>query len=317
MVQSFGVGRWFGMINKEAINLGINIGGVELKNPVMTASGTFAVGREYSEFIDLNRLGAIVVKGISTEPWLGNPIPRIAETYGGMLNSIGLQNLGVENFLKEDIPFLRSYDTKIVVNIIGKTIEEYCSVAEILSEQDIDLIELNISCPNLKEGGVAFGTSSCNVEKVTKEVKKLCKHPLIVKLSPNVTDIAEMARAAEAGGADSISLINTLLGISIDIHKRKPLLANITGGLSGPAIKPIALRMVREVAKAVNLPIIGMGGITNGDDAIEFIMAGASGVAVGTANFINPRATIDVLEGIVEYCQRYNLSSLEEIRGII
>jgi len=298
-------------------NLGINIGKVELKNPVMTASGTFAAGREYSEFVDLSQLGAVVVKGIATNPWPGNPAPRIAETYGGMLNSIGLQNLGVEHFINEDIPFLRKFDTKIVVNIIGKTIEEYCQVAERLANADIDLIELNISCPNLKEGGVAFGTSCKSVEEVTREVKKYAKQPLIVKLSPNVTDITEIAKSAEAAGADAISLINTLLGMAIDIHRRKPVLANITGGLSGPAIKPVALRMVYQVAKVVSVPIIGMGGIMTGEDAIEFIMAGATGVAVGTANFVNPRATIDVLEGITDYCKKYNINDIKDIRGII
>ncbi|WP_347176183.1 dihydroorotate dehydrogenase [Tissierella sp. Yu-01] len=299
------------------MNLEIDIAGVKLKNPVMTASGTFAAGKEYSEFIDLNNLGAVAVKGIATNPWLGNPTPRIAETYGGMLNSIGLQNLGVDHFIKEDLPFLRKFDTKIIVNIIGNTVEEYCEVAERLNEADVDLIELNISCPNIKKGGVAFGTNCESAEGVTKAVKKVSKHPLIVKLSPNVTDIKEIARAVESGGADAISLINTLLGMAIDIHRRKPVLANITGGLSGPAIKPVALRMVYDVAKTVSLPIIGMGGITSGDDAIEFIMAGATGVAIGTANFFNPRATMDVLEGITEYCHKYDIMELREIRGII
>ncbi|WFA08165.1 dihydroorotate dehydrogenase [Tissierella sp. Yu-01] len=305
------------MNKNKAINLEIDIAGVKLKNPVMTASGTFAAGKEYSEFIDLNNLGAVAVKGIATNPWLGNPTPRIAETYGGMLNSIGLQNLGVDHFIKEDLPFLRKFDTKIIVNIIGNTVEEYCEVAERLNEADVDLIELNISCPNIKKGGVAFGTNCESAEGVTKAVKKVSKHPLIVKLSPNVTDIKEIARAVESGGADAISLINTLLGMAIDIHRRKPVLANITGGLSGPAIKPVALRMVYDVAKTVSLPIIGMGGITSGDDAIEFIMAGATGVAIGTANFFNPRATMDVLEGITEYCHKYDIMELREIRGII
>ncbi|MDY0235218.1 MAG: dihydroorotate dehydrogenase [Gudongella sp.] len=304
-------------MNRQDINLRINIGSVELKNPVMTASGTFAAGREYSEFIDLNRLGAVVVRGIATNPWLGNSAPRIAETYGGMLNSIGLQNLGVEHFIKEDIPFLRRFDTKIVVNIIGKTIKEYCEVAEKLQDADIDLVELNISCPNLKEGGVSFGTNPLNVAEVTREVKKHVKQPLIVKLSPNVSDIVEIAKAAESEGADAISMINTLLGMAIDIHRRKPILANITGGLSGPCIKPVALRMVYQSYKAISIPIIGMGGIMNSDDAIEFIMAGATGVAIGTANFINPRATIDVLEGILDYCEKYNIKDIMDIRGII
>lgn len=305
------------MNKREDINLKINIGGVLLKNPVMTASGTFAAGREYSEYIDLNKLGAVVVKGIAAEPWPGNPPPRIAETYGGMLNSIGLENLGVEHFIKEDLPFLRGFDTKIVVNIIGRTIEEYCQVAERLQDADIDLVELNISCPNLKEGGVAFGTSPFNVAQVTREVKKHLKQPLIVKLSPNVADIVEIAKAAESEGADSLSLINTLLGMAIDINRKKPILANITGGLSGPAIKPIALRMVYQTSKAVSIPIIGMGGITNGEDGIEFIMAGATGIAVGTANFINPQATMDVLGGLLDYCEKYNVKDIMDIRGII
>ena len=305
------------MIKREDINLRINIGGIELKNPVMTASGTFAAGREYSEYIDLNRLGAVVVKGIATNPWPGNPPPRIAETYGGMLNSIGLQNLGVEHFIKEDIPFLRGFDTKIIVNIIGKTIEDYCEVAERLQDADIDIIELNISCPNLKEGGVAFGTNPISVAEVTREVKKYSKQPLIVKLSPNVSDIVEIAKAAESEGADAISMINTLLGMAVDIHRRKPVLANITGGLSGPSIKPVALRMVYQTFKAVTLPIIGMGGIMNSDDAIEFIMAGATGVSVGTANFINPRATIEVLDGILNYCEKNDVADIVDIRGII
>lgn len=301
----------------KGLNLEIDIAGVRLKNPVMTASGTFAAGKEYSEFIDLNQLGAVVVKGIATNPWTGNPPPRIAETYGGMLNAIGLQNLGVEHFINEDIPFLRKFDTKIIVNVIGKTVSEYCEVVERLSDADVDLIELNISCPNIKEGGVNFGTNCQSVEDVTREVKKNAKQPVIVKLSPNVSDIVEIAKAAEAGGADALSLINTITGMAIDIHKRKPILANKTGGLSGPAIKPVAIRMVYEVAKNVNLPIIGMGGIMNGEDAIEFILAGATGVAVGTANFVNPRATIDVLDGIVDYCNKYNIKDLKEIRGMV
>ena len=305
------------MSKDNQLNLEFNIAGVQIKNPVMTASGTFGSGREYAEFIDLSKLGAVVVKGVASKPWQGNPVPRIAETYGGMLNSIGLQNLGVDNFIKEDIPFLRQFDTKVIVNIIGKTIEEYCEVADKLYDADIDLIELNISCPNIKEGGVAFGTSCNSVEEVTREVKKHCKQPLIVKLSPNVSDIVEIAKATEAAGADAISLINTILGMAIDIHKRKPLLANIMGGLSGPAIKPVAVRMVYQVGKSVSIPIIGMGGIMTGEDAIEFIQAGASGIAVGTANFANPRATIDVLEGIVDYCNHYQVRDIKDIRGII
>lgn len=296
------------------LNLEVNIGGIELKNPVTTASGTFGSGREFSEFIDLNQIGGVSVKGVSAEPWNGNPVPRIAETYGGMLNSIGLQNPGVEAFISEDIPFLRQFDTKIIVNIAGKTIEEYCAVAERLNETDIDLIELNISCPNVKEGGVAFGTDPTMAEKVTKEVRKYCKQPLVVKLSPNVTDITEIARAAVAGGADALSLINTLLGMKIDIHKRKPVLANKMGGVSGPAIKPIALRMVYQVARAVEVPIIGLGGIITGADAVEFLLAGADAISVGTANFMNPNAAIDILEGIQSYMNQYGFTSIQELQ---
>ncbi|KAE9636319.1 dihydroorotate dehydrogenase [Defluviitalea raffinosedens] len=304
-------------MNEKTLDLKVEIGGVVLKNPVTVASGTFGSGREFSEFIDLNKLGAVTVKGVSSAPWKGNPAPRIAETYGGMLNSVGLQNPGVEKFIKNDIPFLREYDTKIIVNIAGKTIEEYCDVAEKLSHADIDLIELNISCPNVKEGGVAFGTDPHMAREVTKEVKRHSKHPVIVKLSPNVTDITEIAKAAIEGGADGLSLINTLLGMAIDIHKRKPILANVVGGFSGPAIKPVALRMVYQAAKAVSVPIIGMGGISTGEDAIEFILAGATAIAVGTANFRNPKATMDVLDGIKEYMISNGIKSLNEIRGII
>jgi len=304
-------------MNKENLDLKVEIGGVVLKNPVTVASGTFGSGREFAEFIDLNQLGAVTVKGVSSVPWKGNPSPRIAETYGGMLNSVGLQNPGVEEFIKNDIPFLREFDTKIIVNIAGKTIEEYCDVAEKLSHADIDLIELNISCPNVKEGGVAFGTDAKMAKEVTKEVKRHSKHPVIVKLSPNVTDITEIAKAVVEGGADGLSLINTLLGMAIDIHKKRPILANTVGGFSGPAIKPVALRMVYQVAKAVSLPIIGMGGISTGEDAVEFILAGATAVAVGTANFRNPRATMDVLNGIKEYMMTYGIKSLDEIRGIV
>jgi len=295
-------------------NMRINIAGVDFKNPVMTASGTFGSGKEYSEYMDLNKLGAIVVKGVSIRPWKGNQSPRISETYGGMLNSVGLQNPGVESFIKEDLSFLKQYDTKVIVNIAGKTVEEYCEVAERLRDTDIDMIELNISCPNVKEGGVSFGTDPFMAEYVTREVKKVAKQPLIVKLTPNVTDIVSIAKGAVAGGADALSLINTLLGMAIDINKRKPILSNIVGGLSGPAIKPVAIRMVHEVSKAVDIPIIGMGGIMNGEDAIEFILAGATGVAVGMANFTNPTATIDVLDGIEEYMKKYGFNSIDEIK---
>ena len=298
------------------MDLSVKIGSVQLKNPVMTASGTFGSGKEYSEFIDLNQLGAVVVKGIASKPWDGNPTPRVAETYGGMLNAVGLQNPGVDYFIKNDIPFLKKYDTKIVVNIAGRTVEDYCEVVEKLSDTEVDLLELNISCPNVKEGGIAFGTQAKMIERVTSEVKRHSKQPLIVKLSPNVTDIAEMAEAAEAGGADALSLINTLLGMKIDIHKREFALANRMGGLSGPAIKPIAVRMVYQVAQAVKLPIIGMGGIMNGEDAIEFMMAGATGVAVGTANFANPYATMEVLDGIKGYMDRYGVKDVKELIGL-
>ena len=292
----------------------INIAGMELKNPVMTASGTFGSGKEYSEYVDLNKLGAIVVKGVSDIAWKGNDSPRIAETYGGMLNSVGLQNPGVKTFIREDLPFLKQFDTKVIVNIVGRTVEEYCRVAERLGDTDIDMMELNISCPNVKEGGVAFGTDPFMAKKITKAVKKVAKQPLIVKLSPNETDIVSIAKAAIDGGADALSLINTLLGMVIDIDKKRPVLANIMGGLSGPAIKPVAIRMVYEVAKAVDVPIIGMGGIMNGDDAVEFILAGATGVAVGMANFINPTATVDVLNGIENYMVEHGFNNIGEIK---
>lgn len=298
-------------------NLSFKIGNVEFKNPVMTASGTFGSGKEYVDFIDLNKLGAVVVKGVSKTPWIGNDTPRIAEVYGGMLNSVGLQNPGVDAFIKEDIPFLRQFDTKIVVNVCGHSLDEYIEVTESLANEDVDALELNISCPNVAEGCLSFGTDAKMVEKVVSSVKKVSKQPLIVKLTPNVTDITEIARASEIGGADAISLINTITGMKIDIHKRKPILAKKMGGMSGPAIKPIAVRMVYQVSKVVNIPIIGMGGISNGDDAIEFILAGASGIAVGTANFINPYATIDVLKGIEDYMDKYNIKDLKEIRGIV
>lgn len=299
------------------MNTKVNICGVELKNPVMTASGTFGSGREYSEFVDLNRLGAVVVKGVADKPWNGNPAPRIAEVYGGMLNSVGLQNPGVDYFIENDIPFLRQFDTKIIVNVCGHSIEEYVNVVKKLQGQDVDLLELNISCPNVSEGGMAFGTDPVMVEKVVNAVKKEADKPLIVKLSPNVTDITETARAAVAGGADGLSLINTLTGMKIDIYRRKAVLDRKIGGMSGPAVKPVAVRMVYQVCKAVDVPVIGMGGISNAEDAIEFIMAGATGVSIGTANFINPMATVDTIEGIEEYMKKYNVSDLSEIRGII
>ncbi len=298
-------------------NIAVTIAGVTMKNPVTTASGTFGSGREFGEFIDLNRLGAVTVKGVASHPWKGNSSPRIAETYGGMLNSVGLQNPGADYFIKEDIPFLRQYDTKIIVNICGHSISEYCEVAEMFSDADVDLLELNISCPNVSQGGITFGTEPSMAEKVVREVKKFAKQPLIVKLTPNVTDITEIARAVVGGGADALSLINTLQGMKIDIYRRKPVLANKIGGFSGPAIKPVALRMVYQTAKAVDVPIIGMGGISTGEDAVEFIMAGATAVAVGTANFSNPYATIEVMDGIQEYMLKYGIQDIAEIRGII
>ncbi len=296
------------------INTAVNIAGVELKNPIMTASGTFGSGEEYSEFVDLNKLGAVVTKGVATVPWQGNPTPRIAETYGGMLNAIGLQNPGIDVLIKRDIPFLKKFDTKIVVNVCGKTIEDYCEVVERLSQEEVDLLEINISCPNVKEGGIAFGQNPAAVETITKELKKRAKQPIIMKLSPNVTDITEIAKAAEAGGADALSLINTLTGMKIDIYKKTFALANKTGGLSGPAIKPIAIRMVYQVANAVKLPIIGMGGISNTEDAIEFLMAGANAVAVGTMNFRNPYVTEEIVNGIEQFMVQYGYESLADMR---
>ncbi len=299
------------------MKLNVTLAGVTFKNPVTTASGTFGSGMEYSDYVDLSGLGAVTTKGVSSVPWPGNPTPRVAEVYGGMLNAIGLQNPGAEVFIHRDIPFLRKFDTKIIVNVVGKTTEEYCDVVERLSDCDVDMLEINISCPNVKEGGIAFGQDPKCIEAITSELKKRAKQPIIMKLSPNVTDITEMARAAQAGGADALSLINTLTGTKIDIHRRAFLLANKTGGLSGPAIKPVALRMVYQVAHAVQLPIIGMGGITTAEDALEFIMAGASMVAVGTANFINPEATSDILAGIEAYMKRYQIEDIKELIGCV
>ena len=301
----------------EEINMEVEIAGVKLKNPVMEASGTFGSGEEYSEFVDLNRLGAVVTKGVANVPWPGNPTPRIAETYGGMINAIGLQNPGVEVFAGRDIPFLKKYDTKIVVNVCGKTTEDYIQVVERLRDEPVDLLEINISCPNVKEGGIAFGQDPKAVVAITKAVKAHAKQPIIMKLSPNVTDITVMAKAAEAGGADAISLINTLTGMKIDIHRRTFAVANKTGGLSGPAIRPVAVRMVYQAAKAVKLPIIGMGGICNGEDALEFILAGATAVAVGTANFHNPYATGETVEGIRRYMERYGVKDIKELIGAV
>jgi len=297
------------------INLKVNIGGLELKNPVIAASGCFGFGREYSRFFDLNRLGGIAVKGLTLQPRKGNPPPRIAETPSGILNSIGLQNPGVNAFIEKEIPFLRGFDTAIIANASGSTIEEYEKMVEILSDADVDAIELNLSCPNVKEGCLSFGSSSNGVREVVSRVKKYAKKPLIVKLSPNVTDIAEIAKAAEEAGADSVSLINTILGMAINAKTRRPVLANITGGLSGPAIKPVALRMVYEVSKAVNIPVIGMGGITNGTDAVEFLLAGATAVMIGTAGFANPMAWVETIEGIEAYMAENSVNSVTDLIG--
>lgn len=300
------------------IDTTVNIAGVELKNPVMTASGTFGSGQEYSEFFDLGKLGAVVTKGVANVPWPGNNTPRIAETHAGMLNAVGLQNPGVDVFCKRDLPFLKQFDTKVIVNVCGKTTKDYCEVVERLAdEESVDLLEINISCPNVKEGGIAFGQNPCSVEEITKEVKKVAKQPIIMKLSPNVTDITETAKAAQAGGADALSLINTLTGMKIDIERQNFVLANKTGGLSGPAIKPVALRMVYQVANSVDLPIIGMGGITNAADALEFILAGASAVAIGTANFVDPLAASKVVEGIKDYMTRHNCQKITDLIGIV
>lgn len=298
-------------------NMKVNIAGITFQNPVTTASGTFGSGMEYSQYVDLSRLGAVTTKGVSLTPWPGNPTPRVAETYGGMLNAIGLQNPGIDVFINRDLPFLKSFNTRIIVNVVGKTAEEYCEVVERLSDCDVDMLEINISCPNVKEGGIAFGQDPRRVEDITKKVKKYSKKPVIIKLSPNVTDIGETAKAAEAGGADAISLINTLTGMKIDIDKRSFVLANKTGGLSGPAIKPVAVRMVYQAASTVKVPIIGMGGIMNGEDALEFIMAGATMVAVGTANFINPKATEEVIDGIETYMIRNNIKDIKELIGCV
>ncbi len=299
------------------MNTKVTIAGVEFKNPVMTASGTFGSGMEYGEFVDLNRLGAVVTKGVASVPWPGNPTPRVAETYGGMLNAIGLQNPGIDVFIERDIPFLKQYDTKIIVNVCGKTVEDYCDVVERLGDQPVDMLEINVSCPNVKEGAIAFGQKADALYNITKEIKRLAKQPVIMKLSPNVTDITEMAKAAEAAGADALSLINTLTGMKIDVHRRQFAIANKTGGLSGPAIKPVAVRMVYQVANAVQIPIIGMGGIANAEDALEFILAGATAVSVGAMNFVNPYTTIEVIEGLEAYMKRYGVEDIRTLIGAV
>jgi len=299
------------------IKTSVNLCGVELKNPVMVASGTFGSGQEYSEFVDLNRLGAVVTKGVANIPWQGNPTPRVAEVYGGMLNAVGLQNPGIDVFCKRDIPFLQDYDTKIIVNVCGKSTSDYLEVVERLADEPVDMLEINISCPNVKEGGIAFGQDPKLVEQITSDIKKIAKQPVIMKLSPNVTDITEMARAAEAGGADCLSLINTLTGMKIDIDRRTFVLANKTGGMSGPAIHPIAVRMVYQTAQAVKVPLIGMGGIATAEDAIEMILAGATAVSVGTANFVDPCTTIKVVEGIESYMRKYGVKDIKELVGAV
>ena len=303
--------------NAPAFDTSVTIAGVTLKNPVMTASGTFGSGAEYSEFVDLNKLGAVVTKGVANVPWPGNPTPRIAETHSGMLNAIGLQNPGIDLFCKRDIPYLKQFDTKIIVNVCGRSTEDYLEVVERLGNEPVDMLEINISCPNVNAGGIAFGQDPKAVEAITKAVKTKAKQPVIMKLSPNVTDITEMAKAVEAGGADAVSLINTLTGMKIDINRRTFAVANKTGGLSGPAIKPVAVRMVYQVANAVALPIIGMGGIANADDALEFIMAGATMVSVGTANFNDPLTTIKVVDGIRDYCAKNGVADINELIGCV
>ena len=299
------------------MNMTVNIAGVEFKNPVTTASGTFGSGMEYSEFVDLNKLGAVTTKGVASVPWPGNPVPRVTEVYGGMLNAIGLQNPGIDVFIERDIPLLKKFDTKIIVNVCGKTVEEYLDVVEKLANTSVDMLEINVSCPNVKEGAIAFGQDAACLEDITSRIKRIARQPVIMKLSPNVTRIADMARAAEAGGADAISLINTITGMKIDIERRKFVLANKTGGMSGPAIKPIAVRMVYEASHAVKIPVIGMGGISNAEDAIEFMMAGASMIAVGAANFVNPHATSEIVDGIEQYLIKHNIKDVSEIVGCV
>lgn len=299
------------------MNTKVTIAGVEFKNPVMTASGTFGSGMEYGEFVDLNRLGGVVTKGVANVPWPGNPTPRVAETYGGMLNAIGLQNPGIDVFMERDIPFLKQYDTRIIVNVCGKSVEDYLEVVEKLSDAPVDMLEINVSCPNVKEGAIAFGQKAECLFDITSQIKKKAKQPVIMKLSPNVTDITEMAKAAEAAGSDAISLINTITGMKIDIHRRRFALANKTGGMSGPAIKPIAVRMVYQASHAVKIPVIGMGGIATGEDAVEFLLAGASAVSVGAMNFVNPYATGEVIRGIEGYMETYHVENVTDLIGAV
>ena len=299
------------------MNTEVKIAGVTFKNPVMTASGTFGSGMEYSDFVDLNKLGAVVTKGVANVPWEGNPTPRVAEVYGGMLNAIGLQNPGIDVFMERDIPFLQKYDTNVIVNVCGKTVSDYLEVVELLCDSPISMLEINVSCPNVKEGAIAFGQKADSLYDITSQIKKKAKQPVIMKLSPNVTDITEMAKAAEAAGADALSMINTITGMKIDIHRRKFVLANKTGGMSGPAVKPVAVRMVYQTAQAVKIPIIGMGGIGSGEDAVEFLLAGASAVAVGAMNFVNPYATVEVVEGIEAYMRQYKIENVTDLIGAV
>ena len=299
------------------MNTEVKIAGITFKNPVMTASGTFGSGMEYSDFVDLNKLGAVVTKGVANVPWEGNPTPRVAEVYGGMLNAIGLQNPGIDVFMKRDIPFLENYDTNVIVNVCGKTVDDYLEVVERLSDAPVSMLEINVSCPNVKEGAIAFGQKADSLYDITSRIKKKAKQPVIMKLSPNVTDITEMAKAAEAAGADALSMINTITGMKIDIHRKKFVLANKTGGMSGPAIKPVAVRMVYQTARAVKIPVIGMGGIASAEDAVEFLLAGASAVAVGAMNFANPYATVEVIEGIEKYMKQYGIENDTELIGAV
>ncbi|MCQ2539302.1 MAG: dihydroorotate dehydrogenase [Acetatifactor sp.] len=300
------------------MNTQVTLAGVTFKNPVMTASGTFGSGMEYSEFVDLNRLGAVVTKGVANVPWPGNPTPRVAEVYGGMLNAIGLQNPGIDVFMERDIPFLKQYDTKIIVNVCGKSVEDYLDVVERLGDEPaVSMLEINVSCPNVKEGAIAFGQKADALYNITSEIKKRAKQPIIMKLSPNVTDITEMAKAAEAAGSDALSLINTLTGMKIDVHRRKFAIANKTGGMSGPAIKPIAVRMVYQASHAVKIPIIGMGGIATAEDAIEFMLAGASAISVGAMNFVNPYTTVEIVEGIEKYMKQYGIENVTDLIGAV
>lgn len=299
------------------MNTKVNIAGITFKNPILTASGTFGSGEEYAQFVDLNRLGGIVTKGVANVPWEGNPTPRVAEVYGGMLNAIGLQNPGIDRMIKRDIPFLRQYDTRIIVNVCGRSVFDYLEVVERLNDQPVDMLEINISCPNVKEGGIAFGQAPNMAAHITREIRKKSTHPIIIKLSPNVTDIAEMAKAVEAAGADAISLINTLTGMKIDVKSRRFALANKTGGLSGPAVHPVAVRMVYEASHAVSIPVIGMGGVRNAEDALELMLAGATAVAVGTANFANPTVTVDIINEIRQFMVAEGIQDIQEMIGAV